>query len=113
MNITVTLFHGLSGWVAAILGCGAITAALSDFYDWLDARWAVQLWPLRIVRASFAPGWVVTLPDGRRASVIWDAEHDDAPCDMLLVQPESDDPAERVPEWAAADSLLAGEVVSS
>jgi hypothetical protein len=61
MNVTVTFFHGTSGWIVAVLAiCGAGNI-LSGTWDWARERYG----PGRRVRV----GWAVTLPDGTRGTV--------------------------------------------
>ena len=50
MNITITLFHGISGWAAGSACIGAVAALALEVFDWAHARGSVRVRPLRITR---------------------------------------------------------------
>lgn len=116
-GLTITLFHGSLGLVAAILlvvGAGAILSAIQN---WLRDRFTLDLhllWHVIPRRFRIHLRWdrplaIVRLGDGREGCLLYLLEHDDAPCPIALVQPydEDDGPATQCPEWMVLDALTA------
>jgi hypothetical protein len=106
--MTITLFHGSLGLVAAILlvvGAGAILTAIQN---WLRDRFTLDLHPLwHVIPRRFKVhlrwdrrGAYVTFQDGREGVLLEVFGSDDSPYPMAVVQSQEDEaqgPAEWVP----------------
>lgn len=115
--MTITLFHGTLGFLAAaLLAIGAVTI-LTAAENWLRDRLTLDLNPLwHVIPRRFAmhlrwdrPFAMVRLGDGREGCLLYLLEHDDAPGPIALVQPydEDNDVNQQCPEWMPLDALMA------
>lgn len=132
--MTVALFHGTRGLLAAgLLVIGACTI-LTAAENWLRDRFTLHLNPYRIhllgsrrvLKGSLdwdlhisiprrfcvhlrwdRAGGHVRLDDGREGFILYVLEHDDAPYPIVLVQPydANNDPDLQCPEWISLPTL--------
>ena len=103
--MTITLFHGLLGFAAALLLCFGAVSLADVFWEWLSDRFTVAWSPLRVHRRWDRPGAMALTDDGREVAILHLVRDKDAG-DMACIQSYDEDEQELwPPEWVSPASL--------
>jgi hypothetical protein len=103
--MNITLLHGVTGNLVALLGCFGVIALADLAWDWAGDRFTVTWGPVRVYRRWDRPGQMVLADDGREVAILCLVRDKDAG-DMAVIRSYDEDEDELwPPEWVSLATL--------